>query len=135
MYRNGVSGILGDEMGLGKTLQTLSLIQYLKENRKQKNESSELRPCLVICPLSVLNSWMAEARKWTPDLKVLRFHGPMKERNRLKQIAKGEIDMYGNMTRAARHKQVIRRTINGRPSLDLDPSGEDKVRHVPSSCP
>lgn len=126
MYRNGVSGILGDEMGLGKTLQTLSLIQYLKEHRKQ-NESSELRPCLVVCPLSVLNSWIAEARKWTPGLKVLRFHGPMKERNRLKQIAKGEIDMHGNMTRAARQKQIVRRTTTGQPFHDLDSNSEDEV--------
>ena len=69
LHQNGLSGILGDEMGLGKTLQTLSLIQFLKENRKSTN-SGQLRPSLVVCPLSVLNSWMAESRKWTPDLKV-----------------------------------------------------------------
>lgn len=39
LHRNGLSGILGDEMGLGKTLQTLSLIQYLKENRKLSTSS------------------------------------------------------------------------------------------------
>lgn len=39
LHRNGLSGILGDEMGLGKTLQTLSLIQYLKESRKLSTSS------------------------------------------------------------------------------------------------
>ena len=53
LHKNGLSGILGDEMGLGKTLQTLSLVQYLKENRKLSASSEALRPCLVVCPLSV----------------------------------------------------------------------------------
>lgn len=108
LHKNGLSGILGDEMGLGKTLQTLSLIQYLKENRKLS--TGELRPCLVVCPLSVLSSWMAESRRWTPNLKVLRFHGSVHERDRLKRIAKGDIDNFGNETRGARKKKNDRRT-------------------------
>jgi SWI/SNF-related matrix-associated actin-dependent regulator of chromatin subfamily A member 5 len=43
--------ILGDEMGLGKTLQTLALFAYIKENYATQE------PHLVICPLSVLQSW------------------------------------------------------------------------------
>lgn len=42
LHHNGLSGILGDEMGLGKTLQTLSLIQYLKENEPKSGR--QLRP-------------------------------------------------------------------------------------------
>jgi SNF2 family DNA or RNA helicase len=42
LHRNGLSGILGDEMGLGKTLQTISLIQYLKEN--EPKTGAQLRP-------------------------------------------------------------------------------------------
>ena len=85
LHRNGLSGILGDEMGLGKTLQTLSLFQYLKNSGKLS--SGEPRPCLVVCPLSVLSSWMAETRRWTPGLKVLRFHGSVHERDPLKRVA------------------------------------------------
>ncbi|KAI5363340.1 Putative helicase, Zinc finger, FYVE/PHD-type, Zinc finger, RING/FYVE/PHD-type [Septoria linicola] len=80
MHNNGMSAILGDEMGLGKTLQTLSLFQYLTEN---KQTSGEYRPNLVVCPLSVLSSWMAEAKKWVPGLNVVRFHGPKTERERI----------------------------------------------------
>lgn len=40
---------------------------------------------MVVCPLSVLSSWINEARKWVPGLKVVRFHGPKAERERLKQ--------------------------------------------------
>lgn len=64
LHKNGFSGILADEMGLGKTLQTLSLFQYLEEqDRNAGVVSEELRPYLVICPLSVLNSWVNEAQK------------------------------------------------------------------------
>ena len=120
LHKNGLSGILGDEMGLGKTLQTLSLVQYLKESRKLSTSSTELRPCLVVCPLSVLSSWMAESRRWTPGLKVLRFHGSVHERDRLKRIAMGDIDNFGNETRVARRKKNIRRTATGKPIIDLD---------------
>ena len=119
MFKNGVSTILGDEMGLGKTLQTLSLIQYLKENKKSAS-TSENRPCLVVCPLSVLSSWMAESRRWTPGLKVLRFHGSSNERDRLKKIATGDIDAYGHQTANARRKLNIRRNAAGKPVIDLN---------------
>ncbi|KAL8738170.1 MAG: hypothetical protein Q9181_001028 [Wetmoreana brouardii] len=128
LHRNGLSGILGDEMGLGKTLQTLSLIQYLKETRKEA-AGSENRPSLVVCPLSVLSSWMAEARRWAPRLKVLRFHGPVHERDRMKKIATGEIDMYGNETKRNKVKKRDRLTKAGKPIIDLDsePETENEI--------
>ncbi|KAI9731356.1 MAG: hypothetical protein M1834_005261 [Cirrosporium novae-zelandiae] len=86
LHKNGLSGILGDEMGLGKTLQTLSLFEYLKEQQGTAS-TLENRPFLVICPLSVLEPWIKEAKKWTPKLKVLRFHGSPPERAALKQLA------------------------------------------------
>ena len=71
-------GILGDDMGLGKTLQVLSFLQYLRD---AKNESG---PHLVVCPLSVLPTWVTEAKRWCPSLRAVAFHGPEAERNRLK---------------------------------------------------
>ncbi|KAF2733683.1 ISWI chromatin-remodeling complex ATPase ISW2 [Polyplosphaeria fusca] len=110
LYNNGFSGVLGDEMGLGKTLQTLSLFQYLEEQDKKDGSSSEeLRPYLVVCPLSVLNSWVNEAQRWVPELKILRFHGALKERNRLKRIALGMEDKYGNETKAESNRKASRK--------------------------
>ena len=128
LHRNGLSGILGDEMGLGKTLQTLALIQHLKETRKQQI-SSESRPSLVICPLSVLSSWMTESRRWTPDLKILRFHGPVHERDRLKRIATGEIDVYGNETKRHKIKRRDRMTKAGKTIIDLvsEPETDNEI--------
>jgi SWI/SNF-related matrix-associated actin-dependent regulator of chromatin subfamily A member 5 len=110
LYNNGFSGILGDEMGLGKTLQTLSLFQYLEElDRKNGVTSEELRPYLVICPLSVLNSWVTEAQKWVPELKVLRFHGASSERVRLKRVASGMEDLKGNETTQSKNRKASRK--------------------------
>jgi SWI/SNF-related matrix-associated actin-dependent regulator of chromatin subfamily A member 5 len=88
LHKNGMAGILGDEMGLGKTIQTLALFQYLKENPTDTT-SLESRPFLVVCPLGVISNWVAEARKFTPDLKVLRFHGGPNEIKHLKAAALG----------------------------------------------
>ena len=68
-------GILGDDMGLGKTLQVLSFLQYLRD---AKNEAG---PHLVVCPLSVLPTWVTEAKRWCPSLRAVAFHGPEAERN------------------------------------------------------
>ncbi|PFH46225.1 hypothetical protein AMATHDRAFT_70336 [Amanita thiersii Skay4041] len=81
MFKNGMNCILGDEMGLGKTLQTLSLFAWIKENDPGPHD-----PHLVICPLSVLQSWENEAARWLPSMKTLRFHGVAQERTRLKDI-------------------------------------------------
>ncbi|KAK8161085.1 SNF2 family N-terminal domain-containing protein [Phyllosticta citrichinensis] len=87
MHNNGMPCILGDEMGLGKTLQTLSLFQWIEEHQRTKD--AENRPYLVVCPLTVLGTWVSEAKKWTPGLKVLSLHGDKAERQRLKRMAIG----------------------------------------------
>jgi superfamily II DNA or RNA helicase len=64
---NGFGGILADEMGLGKTLQVLALLRSLK--------GDQFRPAMVVCPTSLVFNWEAEARKFTPQLRVLAMHG------------------------------------------------------------
>ncbi|KAK0640439.1 Lymphoid-specific helicase [Lasiodiplodia hormozganensis] len=119
MYNNGMPCMLGDEMGLGKTLQTLSLFQLLEE--QHPNRYGENRPYLVVCPLSVVNSWVNEAQRWTPGLKVLRFHGPKAERDALKKVATGHVDKYGNETnRSKRRTGDRRRAANNTINLDDD---------------
>lgn len=127
LHHNGLSGILGDEMGLGKTLQTISLIQYLKENDPKAGTGRLQRPFLVVCPLSVLSSWMSEVKKWAPGLKAIRFHGPVGERQRLKKIVVGEIDMYGKLTAQAKQKMKGRKNVGKIISLDTDSEDEDDV--------
>lgn len=62
------AGILADEMGLGKTVQTLAFIQHLRQKKSSK-------PCLVVCPTSLIANWCYEAQRFTPNLKTLALHG------------------------------------------------------------
>lgn len=65
-YRFG--GCLADDMGLGKTVQTLTLLQSQKNN-------GEKGASLLIMPTSLIYNWQVEAKKFTPDLKVLNYSG------------------------------------------------------------
>jgi len=69
-------------------VQTLSLIQYLEEHHPTSVEM--IRPYLVVCPLSVLETWCDEAKKWTPQLKVIRLHGNVNERANIKANMTGK---------------------------------------------
>jgi len=114
MYENGMPAILGDEMGLGKTLQTLALFQYLNETHPATGEH---RPYLVVCPLSVVNSWVAEAEKWTPNLNVLRFHGPASSRGNLKQQAMGNAERFGRFIRTGKGSGSKSAKLSGLPDV------------------
>lgn len=59
----GLGGCLADDMGLGKTATALA---HLLERPG---------PHLVVCPLSVVHNWEAEARRFTPGLRSLVHHG------------------------------------------------------------
>ena len=79
----GFGGILADEMGLGKTVQTLSFLQYMKEQ-------GITGPNLIVVPTSVLPNWEREAAKFVPELKVLTIYGTRRE-GMFKQISKSDL--------------------------------------------
>jgi hypothetical protein len=64
-----LNGILADDMGLGKTVQTLAHLLYEKEQGRLKQAA------LIIAPTSLVGNWFAEAKRFTPELKVLIYHG------------------------------------------------------------
>lgn len=66
---NQFSGVLADDMGLGKTVQTLIHLQCEKEQGRLK------KACLIVAPTSLIGNWFDEAKRFTPDLKILIFHG------------------------------------------------------------
>ena len=59
----GLGGCLADDMGLGKTPTTLAHLAGIPG------------PHLVVCPLSVVRNWEAEAARFTPLLRVMVHHG------------------------------------------------------------
>ncbi|CAO3621454.1 unnamed protein product [Mucor hiemalis] len=77
LYNNHLNGILADEMGLGKTIQTISLITYLIERKRQNG------PYLIIVPLSTLTNWTLEFEKWAPAVKTIIYKGPPNARKEL----------------------------------------------------
>lgn len=70
LYNNNLNGILADEMGLGKTIQTISLVTYLIEKKRQPG------PYLIIVPLSTLTNWTNEFEKWAPSVSKIVYKGP-----------------------------------------------------------
>jgi len=60
-------GCLADDMGLGKTIQVLALLE------EQRRISAG--PSLVVAPRSLVFNWIQEAKRFTPELKVLDQSG------------------------------------------------------------
>ncbi|KAJ1661086.1 ATP-dependent DNA helicase Snf21 [Dispira simplex] len=79
LYNNRLNGILADEMGLGKTIQTISLITFLIEKKRQNG------PFLIIVPLSTLPNWNLEFDKWAPSVRKVVYKGSPPTRRSLQQ--------------------------------------------------
>ena len=87
LYNNNLNGILADEMGLGKTIQTIGLITYLMEKKKN------MGPFLIIVPLSTLSNWMIEFEKWAPSVVALAYKGsPQNRRTVQAQLRAGRFN-------------------------------------------
>jgi non-specific serine/threonine protein kinase len=80
MTELGLGACLADDMGLGKTLQMLAL---LAARGRQKNQP----PSLLVVPASLLGNWRAEARRFTPKLKLLFLHPSQTRRDEIDKIA------------------------------------------------
>lgn len=77
LYRNmriGFGSILADDMGLGKTLQTITLIQKLKEDGQLKEKG-----ILIVVPTGLLSNWQSEITRFAPDLTSFIYHGTARE--------------------------------------------------------
>ncbi|MBB5622516.1 hypothetical protein HDE69_003591 [Pedobacter cryoconitis] len=71
-------GCLADDMGLGKTIQTLAMLQKLKEEDELNHTHST---SLIIMPTSLIYNWLAEAKKFTPKLKILAHTGSTRNKD------------------------------------------------------
>ncbi|GME75851.1 unnamed protein product [Ambrosiozyma monospora] len=77
LYNNHLNGILADEMGLGKTIQSISLVTYLIEAKKETGKF------LIIVPLSTITNWTLEFEKWAPSVKKIVYKGSQQQRKSL----------------------------------------------------
>ncbi|MDR3228608.1 MAG: DEAD/DEAH box helicase [Puniceicoccales bacterium] len=65
LWGNRLGGVLADEMGLGKTAQALAFLEA----------ASKDAPALVVCPAALVENWLREAARFTPDMPAQRHHG------------------------------------------------------------
>ena len=84
LYEHKFGACLADDMGLGKTLQTIMLLQTLKDKAKK---------ILIICPVSILYNWRNELEKFS-DLTYSIYYGDERE---FKTDAQVTLTSYGLM--------------------------------------
>ncbi|MEI7937563.1 MAG: SNF2-related protein [Verrucomicrobiota bacterium] len=115
LRENGFGGILADEMGLGKTLQTLAFLRFIRQTQPG------VGPMLIVCPTSLVFNWVAEARKFTPELKVLALHGPDRHA-RFEQIQAHDV--------VVTSYALIRRDAERYRELQFDTVALDEAQHI-----
>lgn len=67
---NGQGAILADEMGLGKTLQTITLLWTLLKQNPIYEDPPVVKKALIICPVTLINNWRKEFRKWLGNERI-----------------------------------------------------------------
>jgi len=65
-HANELGCLLGDDMGLGKTPTAISFLASTRVHGV---------PHLVICPITVLENWMREFRRFCPKLTIYLYYG------------------------------------------------------------
>lgn len=85
---NGTGGVLADDMGLGKTLQVLTRIA-----------ADHPGPTLVVCPVTLVDTWVRQAAQFTPRLRVVAHHGTTRAEAEVARDADIVITTYGLLAR------------------------------------
>lgn len=78
-------------------------------------------PHLIVCPTSLVFNWVAEAKKFTPELKVLALHGSERHA-RFDEIATSDI--------VVTSYALIRRDAERYRELEFDTVALDEAQHI-----
>lgn len=76
----GAGACLADDMGLGKTLQTLAVLL----NRIGTG------PSLVVCPVSIIGNWIAEAQRFAPLLNIKVLNNTDRDKT-IDELSEGDV--------------------------------------------
>jgi DNA repair and recombination protein RAD54B len=87
---SGEGAILADEMGLGKTLQTIALLWTLLRQNPVYEDSPVVKKALIVCPVTLIDNWRKEFRKWLGPDRIGVFVIEDKK-TRLTDFTKGKI--------------------------------------------
>ncbi len=75
--RLGLGACLADDMGLGKTVQLLALEATARAAAGDPDHPGDGQHAatLLLCPVSLVSNWQAEAKRFAPSLQVVAHHG------------------------------------------------------------
>ncbi len=100
LYHQGLGACLADDMGLGKTVQTIAVLLYALEQKKENNlpqstssggqlslfetddPSHPKLQALIVVPASLSYNWQYELSKFAPSLSTYRHIGAKRHRTR-----------------------------------------------------
>ena len=77
--------LLADDMGLGKTLQILYFLESIADQ-----VSNQIKPCLIVCPSSLIENWMQEYDRFFPERSYEKIILKGKVLPYLKELRTGE---------------------------------------------
>lgn len=104
--------LITDEPGTGKTVTAiLGLLE-----RMETGEDFSL-PAVVVCPASVVDSWVEHWQTWAPDVRTVAWRGSPAKRHALA----GKADVYVTSYDIARMDAATTRKGKQRALLDLEP--------------
>jgi ATP-dependent helicase STH1/SNF2 len=83
---------------LGKTIQTISLVAFLIEVKRQRG------PYLIIVPLTTMTNWQGEFAKWAPSVKMVAYKGNPTQR----RVLQGELRMGNFQVLLTTYEFIIR---------------------------
>lgn len=115
LEETGFHGILADEMGLGKTIQALAALV-----RRRKQGEVHL-PSLVVCPTSLIENWLIEAKRFAPQLKAMAVRG-LQRRHLIERLP--DVDL------AITSYSLLRRDVGHYEKLALDYLILDEAQHI-----
>ncbi|HEX5443015.1 MAG TPA: DEAD/DEAH box helicase [Pirellulales bacterium] len=103
----GFGGCLADDMGLGKTIQVLAMLVERRRAGAGRGKK-KCPPALVVVPRSLVQNWMQESARFTPELKVLDYTGLGRDERR-EQFDQFDlvVTTYGTVRRDAGHLKDI----------------------------
>lgn len=112
----GQGAILADEMGLGKTLQTIALLWTLLKQNPIYEEPPIIKKALIVCPVTLVNNWRKEFRKWLGTERIGVFVADEKKK-RLTDFTMGK--SYNVMIIGYEKLRVVQEELKKGPGIDI----------------
>ena len=112
---------VAERSSVGAKVPTTPLPQSSSADRQSLLTSAATKPHLIVCPTSLVFNWVAEAKKFTPELKVLALHGPERHA-RFAEIATSDI--------VVTSYALIRRDAEKYRGLEFDTVVLDEAQHI-----